>query len=413
MDFISIDFFLFINWLLLFLDVKKIIMKQIVLFFVVFFSWMSLVGQTYQVGHTTINFIDASRNNRSIPTEVYYPADSAGNNVALTAQNSTQFPVLVFGHGFLMSWDAYQNFWDALVPQGYIMVFPKTETTVNVSHLEFAKDISFLIDQINSLGTTSSSLFYNRVSPMNAVMGHSMGGGASFLSVPLNAAITTIVNFAPAETSPSAIQITPSITIPTLIFAGSLDCVTPPQTNQIPLYNGVSSDCKTYISITGGNHCQMGNTNILCSTGELFCSPPTISRSTQHTIIFSYLLPWLNFQLKQDCNQGLLFDSQIASDSAITYLKNCVQCTVLSTVENDENIEVVVFPNPTKEVVSFKAKKDTTYELVIFDVLSKVLFTTDFNEEMTLNCSNYLTGTYFYQLTDSSGKVVRGTFMKM
>ena len=181
-------------------------------------------SQPFQIGHTTINFIDASRSNRAIAVEVYYPSDTAGDNVAITNTTSVAFPVLCFGHGFVMTWDAYQNFWSFLVPNGYIMVFPKTEGSISPSHIDFGKDLSFLIDQMNALGNNSSSIFYNRISSMNCVMGHSMGGGASFLAAQINPNIKTLLNFSPAETTPSAIQAASSITIPSLIFAGVNDC---------------------------------------------------------------------------------------------------------------------------------------------------------------------------------------------
>jgi predicted dienelactone hydrolase len=63
----------------------------------------------------TKTFVDASRSNRNIQTEIYYPAATAGNN---TAAASGEYPVIVFGHGFVMAWDAYANLWDEFVPRG-------------------------------------------------------------------------------------------------------------------------------------------------------------------------------------------------------------------------------------------------------------------------------------------------------
>lgn len=143
-------------------------------------SHSDLFAQPYSIGHTTLNFIDASRNNRSISTEIYYPANTVGNDVSVVSNNSLKFPVLVFGHGFLMTWDAYQNIWESLVPNGYVIAFPKTEGGFSPSHLEYAKDLSFVINQMNELGANSASIFFHRISNMNAIMGHSMGGGAAF-----------------------------------------------------------------------------------------------------------------------------------------------------------------------------------------------------------------------------------------
>ena len=78
----------------------------------------------FSVGERTITFNDPARNNREIECEIYYPATSNGNNAPVA--NGT-FPIIVFGHGFAMQVGAYPNFWNEYVPQGYIMVFPKTE----------------------------------------------------------------------------------------------------------------------------------------------------------------------------------------------------------------------------------------------------------------------------------------------
>lgn len=371
-------------------------------------------SQSFQIGHTTITFIDPSRNNRSIATEIYYPADVAGDNVALTTLNSLKFPSLVFGHGFVMTWDAYHNFWEALVPNGYIIAFPKSEGSFSPSHLEFGKDLAFVINQMNILGTLNTSMFFNRVSPKNAVMGHSMGGGASFLSVPLNPNITTLVNFAAAETTPSAITASTSISIPSLIFAGANDCVAPSTTNQIPLYNGLTSACKTYISLIGASHCQMSNNNALCNFGENTCTPtPTISRSVQHAKMFSYLLPWLNYQLKSDCSQGAIFDSQIISDAEITYQKNCIQCNpFLSSEFNSLDNEIVLFPNPANDFIYIKGIDHKEYLLKIRDTNSKVVLQLKISESQNIDISKLSSGVWFYEVIDSNQNRSIGKFIK-
>ncbi|WP_395045013.1 T9SS type A sorting domain-containing protein [Flavobacterium sp.] len=371
-------------------------------------------SQTYQIGHTTVNFIDTSRSNRSIATEIYYPADVAGDNVAITSQNTIQFPSLVFGHGFVMTWDAYQNFWNALVPNGYIIAFPKTEGSFSPSHLEYGKDLAFVINQMNFLGTQLTSIFYNRVSSMNSVMGHSMGGGSSFLSVQLNSNIKTIVNFASAETNPSAIAAAGTVNIPSLIFAGANDCVSPPSANQLSMYNSLVSSCKTYVSIIGASHCQMANSNALCSFGESTCSPtPTITRTAQHAKIFSYLIPWLDYQLKANCSQGNVFDNQITTDSSITFLKNCIQCNNLNSVELNNDIDLIVlFPNPSRDFITIKGFSEKEYLLKIFDINSKVILEQSFTEVINIDTSKYSSGVYFYEIIDTNNSIKKGKFIK-
>jgi len=50
--------------------------------------------------HTTVTFVDSSRSNRQINTEIYYPAKSAGNNTPIA---TGVFPLITFGHGFVMA----------------------------------------------------------------------------------------------------------------------------------------------------------------------------------------------------------------------------------------------------------------------------------------------------------------------
>lgn len=306
-----------------------------------------LYAQPFQIGHTTVTFTDSSRNNRNIQTEIYYPADVAGDNVAVTVASNDKFPVIAFGHGFVMTWDAYRNIREAIVPEGFIIAFPTTESGLSPSHLDFGKDLSFVISAVTALTQDSISLFFNRVDTMNCVMGHSMGGGASFLAAQWDSQVKTLATLAPAETNPSAIQAASGLSIPALIFAGANDCVTPPPANQLPMYDSLQSVCKTYISINGGSHCQMAESNFLCNLGEATCTPPpAITRAAQHTVINRYLIPWLQRELKNDCLAAAEFDSLISIDTSITFQGVCQPCVTASVNQQSENPEIKIFPNP-------------------------------------------------------------------
>ena len=62
-------------------------------------TYFSGAFSQHQVGHFNTTYQDPSRGNRNIETEVYYPATTAGDNTPMTPG---QFPVIVFGHGFVM-----------------------------------------------------------------------------------------------------------------------------------------------------------------------------------------------------------------------------------------------------------------------------------------------------------------------
>ena len=360
-------------------------------------------SQPYSIGKTTISFTDATRNNRIIESDIYYPAQQAGTNVSVVA-GTQKFPVISIGHGFVMSVDAYANLWNMLVPEGYIVVLPKTEGSFSPSHANFGKDLSFVIDAMQQEGLTNSSRFFNRVDTMNCVMGHSMGGGAAHLAAAGNNKIKTIATLAAAETDPSAIAAAGNITIPSLVFAGANDCVTPPPNHQVPIYNALKSSCKTYLSIIGGSHCLMANSNFNCNFGESTCSPaPTISRTQQHAIIKSYLIPWLQFQLKKDCNAGSNFENLMKTDNKITFNNNCSFCIVSNAHSISVPAESRIYPNPFSENLFLDYGKQTTepVDIKIQGTDGKIHLIRRFQSGLIkINTSLLPAGSYFLYLTN-------------
>lgn len=295
--------------------------KHYVLLLLAILSGYSASAQNFAVGSTTITFNDPSRSNRAIETDIYYPATSAGSNTTVA---TGQFPVIVFGHGFVMSVAAYQNIWSALVPQGYIVALPKTEGSILPNHTNFGRDLAYIVSALQQAGTTSGNIFNGKIAATSAVMGHSMGGGAAMLSVQYNASITVVAGLAPAETNPSAATAAQQINRPALIFAGGNDCVTPAAQHSRLIYDNLTSSCKWYLSLNGGSHCQFANQNFNCSFGESTCSPsPTISRTTQQLLVNEYLIPWLDFELKSDCNPWIPLQSNLNNDSRLTVTSTC------------------------------------------------------------------------------------------
>lgn len=371
---------------------------------------VQLKAQPYAVGHTTLTLADASRSNRSIPVEVYYPAASAGDNVPVSGNR--KFPVIAFGHGFVMTWDAYKNVWNALVPEGFIIAFPKTEGTTSPSHSEFGKDLAFVLTAMDLQGKNSTSLFYNKVDTMNCVMGHSMGGGAAFIATSVSTKIKHIATLAAAETNPSAIKAASTLKIPSLVMAGGNDCVTPPSAHQVPMYDSLKSSCKAYVSITGGSHCQMAEDNFLCNFGEATCNPkPTISRAVQHQSLFRLLVPWLRFQLLKDCRAGQTFDSLAVKDAAVTVRKNCVLCPQNQN-EKIALFQVAAYPVPVDEILNLNvsaATSITAYDL--FSPEGRLLFQWNFNIPRSGNIALSMpfglkTGVYLLRVQTSSDERV-------
>lgn len=293
-------------------------MRKKLLFLLCFLGAVTLSAQ-YQVGHRSFSFTDPARSNRSVTGEVYYPAQVAGDNQPFVAG---AFPLIVFGHGFVMSWSEYSVWWNELAPLGYILVFPRTEGGLFPSHANFAGDFSFLVTKMNAENTNSASPYAGHLSGRNAVIGHSMGGGCAYLSAPLNADIQTLITLAAAETNPSAIAAAANIHIPVLTIAASADCVVTANGGPDDIYNGLSGTAyKAYLNMTGATHCNFGinSTFSACDIGET-CTG-SISKATQHSLMFLAAESWLAYFLKNDCAAWPVFYNHLTTATTHSYLE--------------------------------------------------------------------------------------------
>lgn len=302
-------------------------------------GFLHSVHAQYNVGHTTITFQDPSRGNRNIQTEIYYPTSGpAGNNVAIA--NDT-FPVIVFGHGFVMAWSAYENIWQALIPKGYIMAFPRTEgNAFSTNHQRFGWDLQYLVGAMQDQGANSSSVLYQGVATSTAIMGHSMGGGAGFLAAdslcqngsPL---LRALIGLAPAESSSngvSSINSARTVTVPSLILSGSQDGVTPPNVHHIPMYDSLASTCKTFVNIAGGAHCYFANSNFNCDFGETTSSSGiSITRLEQQAMMLDYLEPFLDYWLKYDCSASEPLMDSLNLSTRTTFQQECTPSMTIDT----------------------------------------------------------------------------------
>lgn len=285
-------------------------------FLLCFFSFLN--AQLFQVGHVTVQPVDSARNRTITDTEIYYPAQTAGNNVAVA---SGVFPVLVFGHGFTITWSSYDYIWNYFVPRGYICVFPRTEGSLSPNHGNFGADLNFLARYMNQQNNVSSSIFFGKVKNKSAVMGHSMGGGSTYLAASNNNVFTTLVSFAAAETNPSAKSAAKLVNCPVLSLAGEEDCVTKPIEHQIPIFDSLASSIKYFVQLSGASHCNFTNGNATtCFSAEGFSCigfGPFISRQDQNNRSIRLSEPWLDFWLKDQCSSW-----QIFQDTLQQYISN-------------------------------------------------------------------------------------------
>ena len=86
------------------------------------------------------------------------------------------------------------------------------------------------------------------------------------------------------------------------------------------MFNNLSSGYKTFISILGGAHCYFGEPNFFCDFGEATASSGiSISREDQQNITFDFVNLWLDYMLKDSCEQYNAFQDSVLNSNRITY----------------------------------------------------------------------------------------------
>ena len=276
---------------------------------------MALVSTALcQVAQTDWTLVDPDRDDREVPCMVWYPSDNPG-----------PYPAVVFAHGFVMAPGDYEGLAEALVGEGYVFVSIGTEQGFAPSHEAYGQDLAFVAEEIsaNAMGGVLDGAFEGRI----AIGGHSMGGGAAWLS---------------AETNPSAIASGASIEAPAMVVSGTDDAVTPPATQHEPIYDAaVNSPCRAFVSIPDGGHCGYADPGTLCDFGELGFQG--LSHAEQLASSVSVVVPWLDAFLRDDPS-GLDALEQAAS---VGGLELTLSCPLTVEAQESEALEVFYQNPPT------------------------------------------------------------------
>jgi dienelactone hydrolase len=132
------------------------------------------IERRYAVGTRTLTFVDSSRSTsangsfggaptRTLPTEVWYPAEGAagGDPVAEATPDRDHgpYPLVLFAHGYAVTPDFYAPMLARWAAAGYVVaapVFPiLSGSDGGASHVDYEKtfaDASFVITQVLGLG---------------------------------------------------------------------------------------------------------------------------------------------------------------------------------------------------------------------------------------------------------------------
>lgn len=276
----------------------------------------------YEIGSSSIELRDPSRGNRRVTADLWYPVVPPGQAVPDGEAIPQKFPVICFAHGYQHPGNRYENLVGMIVPAGYIMISLTTFEGPFPSHRGYADEVRFLSGAVSGMGSDTLSPLYRIADTLVCLMGHSMGGGASFIAAAGNSDVDALVALTPYEIRPSAIEAAGMVSVPTLIFSGTADCITPPEKNHLPMYERSAAEDRTYISIINGSHCGMGALR-KCFTAEKLAGCKGGMGTEEQTVILSrYIIPWLDCFLKGEKGQGAVFNRTLATDTAVTWLQS-------------------------------------------------------------------------------------------
>lgn len=220
--------------------------------------------------------VTVSQNGRTFTARMVQPTGSAPGS----------YPVVGFGHGFVQSTSRYASTLAALAASGYIVIAPETQTGFLPNHGALADDLRAAI----AWGHRTQP---NAHPTLDAVAGHSMGGGAAVLAGSRQPDIDAVATFAAAETRPSSTSAATQLRVPSLFVTGTSDTVVAPSSTRKIFQNAPTPS--TWVSITGGYHCGFVDSSAFFGIG---CDRGGISRGTQLQISQRTLISWLDYRLK-------------------------------------------------------------------------------------------------------------------
>ena len=258
-------------------------------------SWGDFSDQIPAIGHTTIQLIDESRNDRTIAVDIWYPAEDNGEQLVayragkitvpstimqgvyfaidspkvLPPQDGTNgYPLLIFSMGSGSIRNQSARLMEHLASWGFVVCSPDHPgnsfndppfPSIPFSVQDRPKDVSFVID--NMLSPEYVDRFHLHKTKGVGVLGHSYGGTTSLLVAPnahsewSDERVKAIMPIAPAaEGTDEEIQSSgvnwgagmssdllrnslPNIVVPSMVVGGENDVSTPVDRQNVAVFD--------------------------------------------------------------------------------------------------------------------------------------------------------------------------------
>jgi dienelactone hydrolase len=200
-------------------------------------------------------------------------AGFGGGTVFYPSGTTQRFAAVSIFPGFFGSSTSFTGWGQKLASNGFVTIIANSSNGFLFPDQRSTEQLQAL-DWLRAQDAVATSPLYGRVdTARSAVIGHSMGGGASLISTTKSRPdLKAAIPLAPWNTGTDF----PTNSTPTLIWACQADGVAPVAQHASPMYEGIPAvTTKQYISVAGADH---------------FCANNT---ATAGGIVGAYSLAWL------------------------------------------------------------------------------------------------------------------------
>ena len=116
-----------------------------------------------------------------------------------------------------------------------------------------------------------------------------------------------------------------------------------------------------------------------------------------------------------DITTGNLIYNQPVNSGTILHIQAFSQCNCSPTGIQDiinSSEEITVTPNPFKDKLSINTVTDKEYEIVLYDIASRIILQKTFSSPVILNTEQFVKGLYFYEVRNKNGAMLKGKVIK-
>ncbi|HVU90574.1 MAG TPA: dienelactone hydrolase family protein [Pirellulales bacterium] len=299
----------------------------------------------YAVGMSRLDLRDASRDNRRLTSDVWYPVARASGDTSTGTKRDAPcaegaFPLVIFSHGAGATRQQSMYLTEHWASHGYVVVAPDHQFNTVFdnagglggiqSGIDRPHDCSFVIDRMLERNGNAADRLYQHIDPQRiGATGHSFGGytvmvlaGATVdaqearkmfgkeleqgdFSHP-DPRVRAVIAYAPVGPPLLSPKSLAEIKIPVMVFAGTHDLILPLEKHQLPLFESLGGPA-FLATIEGGSHFCFNNAAFtslarLVRTDKML--EEHVDRAVADVIVKSLSLAFLNRYVAGDESQA-------------------------------------------------------------------------------------------------------------